>query len=471
MKASAPIALVAHVQGRFTSRLHHEKVASWLGVWLGISFTTAFVTGLVSHFMQHPPGWLQWPSHPVDLYRVTQGLHVITGFATIPLLLAKLWTVYPKLWQWPPFRTIGHAISRAMVFLLVGGAIFELATGLFNVAYWYPFPFFFTVAHYWTAYIVFGALLIHIANEAATVRRNVRLPSLTSPSAMRSPSRSRRRPTPKPAGPGDPVDATPEQTPGRSYRPAAYVPADKRVAGLSQADEAVAPGSGPAGAEGLSGFGRFGSVSDVDASGDSSLGAETDRRRFLGVVAAACGAVALTTVGEAFSPLAKLAVFAPRRPGVGPQRLPVNTSAAAAQVTSVASDPGWRLSVTGRVERELALSLADLRAMPRAVARLPIACVEGWSADATWAGVRLRDVLRLAGVADGARVLVESLEAGGNYRTSKVDPGHWHDPLTLLALDLNGSPLDLDHGYPCRLIAPDRPGVLQTKWLGRVVVS
>jgi DMSO/TMAO reductase YedYZ molybdopterin-dependent catalytic subunit len=38
------------------------------------------------------------------------------------------------------------------------------------------------------------------------------------------------------------------------------------------------------------------------------------------------------------------------------------------------------------------------------------------------------------------------------------------DPRTLLALDLAGEPLSLDHGFPCRVIAPNRPGVLQTKW-------
>lgn len=379
------------VEGRFTSRLHDERVAAWLGVWLGVSFTVAFVTGLISHFMQHPPAWMVWPSRPVGLYRVTQGVHVIGGLATIPLLLAKLWTVYPKLWQWPPVRSLAHAASRAMVFVLVGGALFQLVTGLFNIAYFYPFPFFFTTAHYWTAYIVYGALVVHVANEWAKVR------------GLREPA---------------PVN----------------VPV-------------TAAGDARPGAGGLAG---------------------PSRRGFFGTVAAACGLVGLTTIGEAVSPLARLAVLAPRRPGVGSQRLPVNKSAAAAGVTR---DPGWRLAVTGAVARELSLSLADLRAMPRHVVRLPIACVEGWSAGATWAGVRLRDVLRAAGADPGARVRVESLEKGGLYRISSVDPPHWHDELTLLALDLNGEPLDLDHGFPCRLIAPDRPGVLQTKWIARLVVE
>ncbi|MCO5972969.1 molybdopterin-dependent oxidoreductase [Actinoallomurus soli] len=367
--------------GRFASRERDgrdERTAAWLGAALGVSFTVAFVTGLISHFMQHPPGWAVWPSRPVGLYRLTQGAHVIGGLATIPLLLAKLWTVYPRLWQWPPVRSAGHALERALVFPLVGGALFQLVTGLFNIAYFYPFPFFFTTAHYWTAYIVYGALVVHVANEWAKVR-------------------------------------------------------------------GLRPGHGSA---------------DARPTGPS-------RRGFLATVAGACGLVGLTTVGETFTPLGGLALLSPRRPGVGPQRLPVNKTAAAA---GVRPDPAWRLAVTGDVARELSLSLADLRAMPQHAARLPIACVEGWSAAGTWAGVRLRDVLHAAGVHAGARVRVESLEAGGRYRASEVDPPHWRDELTLLALDLNGEPLSPDHGYPCRLIAPDRPGVLQTKWIARLVV-
>ncbi|MFC4053612.1 molybdopterin-dependent oxidoreductase [Actinomadura syzygii] len=365
------------VAGRFTSPLHDERIAAWLGIALGISFTSAFATGLVSHFMQHPQGWMAWPSRPVNLYRVTQGVHVIGGLATVPLLLAKLWTVYPRLWQWPPIRSAAHAARRAAVFALVAGSVFQLVTGVLNIAYWYAFPFFFTTAHYWTAYIVFGALLIHIADEWDRTRRTV----MTRPR---------------------------------------------------------------------------------DAVG---------RRRFLLTAAGASGLIAATTVGQTFTPLARLAVLAPRRPGVGPQRLPVNKSAAYAGVPAAARDPGWRLTVTGRVRREVALSMDDLRALPQRSARLPIACVEGWSAEADWRGVRLRDVLALAGAPADARVRVESLETWGIYRTSDVAPDHWRDPLTLLALEVNGEPLALDHGYPCRLIAPNRPGVMQTKWLYRVVVT
>ena len=62
------------------------------------------------------------------------------------------------------------------------------------------------------------------------------------------------------------------------------------------------------------------------------------------------------------------------------------------------------------------------------------------------------------------------MQRRGAYRHSRLNPDHARDPLTLLALELNGEPLHLDHGYPVRLIAPNRPGVEQTKWVTRLVV-
>ena len=92
-------------EGAFRSHLHSQRTAAWLGIGLGISFGLCFATGLLSHAIQHPPSWLRWPPRPAGLYRVTQGLHVAAGIASVPLLLAKLWAVIPKLWEWPPLRS------------------------------------------------------------------------------------------------------------------------------------------------------------------------------------------------------------------------------------------------------------------------------------------------------------------------------------------------------------------------------
>ena len=209
------------------------------------------------------------------------------------------------------------------------------------------------------------------------------------------------------------------------------------------------------------------------ASPRAELAAEAtgpDRRAFLGGTAAAVGVVTLATVGQTFRPLHAVSVLAPRDPTVGPQGLPVNRTAAAARITDDLVGPAYRLVVRGRVAQELSLTVEDLRALPQHAATLPIACVEGWSASARWSGVRLRDLLARAGAAEDATVEVRSLQSRGHYGSSEVAPNVAADRDTLLALDLRGEPLHPDHGYPVRLIAPNRPGVLQTKWIHEVVV-
>ena len=115
-----------------------------------------------------PPGGLQpfgvgWPASPSWLYAVNQGIHVTVGIVAVPLLLAKLWSVAPRLFTWPPLRNPAHAIERLSLVGLVGGAIFEFATGIFNVQLYYPWHFNFVVAHYYGAWVFLAALTIHVA--------------------------------------------------------------------------------------------------------------------------------------------------------------------------------------------------------------------------------------------------------------------------------------------------------------------
>ena len=109
--------------------------------------------------------------------------------------------------------------------------------------------------------------------------------------------------------------------------------------------------------------------------------------------------------------------------------------------------------------------------MTQRTAGLPIACVEGWSADGDWSGVRLRDLLDLVGAPRGSAVTVSSLQERGPFRVARLPAQFADDDLTLLALGLGGEALSIDQGYPARLIAPNRPGVLQTKWVSRLEVE
>ena len=156
---------------------------------------------------------------------------------------------------------------------------------------------------------------------------------------------------------------------------------------------------------------------------------------------------------------------------IGPQSLPVNRTASGANVIEDALSSEYRLVVDGRCKRPRTFTLDELRALPQREAGLPISCVEGWSAAAEWRGISLTTLLKLVGAKRSSQIKVESIEDQERpYSNSIIDPQHAADPDTLLALELNGSRLDLDHGYPVRLIAPDRPGVLQTKWIRRVTV-
>jgi len=133
-------------------------------------------------------------------------------------------------------------------------------------------------------------------------------------------------------------------------------------------------------------------------------------------------------------------------------------------VTELANSADWSLLVR-HGDSSRAFSLAQLKELPQHTHELPIACVEGWSQTAEWRGVRVRDLMDAVGAPAGSTLRVTSLEPEGAYRLMTMAPEYARDEQTLVALELNGSVLDVDHGYPARIIAPGRPGVLQTKWL------
>lgn len=196
---------------------------------------------------------------------------------------------------------------------------------------------------------------------------------------------------------------------------------------------------------------------------------EVSRRAFFGGVAASTLVLVGLTAGQSIDALAPLNLFAPRVKGEGPQELPVNRTAAQAGVRDAARDPSWTLTVAGP-GGVIEYTRAELALVPQTEARLPIACVEGWSASALWRGVRLSTLLDHVAAPATSTVRLTSLQERGAFRATRMTSEFARDPLTLVALDLNGEPLDLDHGYPARIIAPARPGVLQTKWLTRIEV-
>ena len=88
----------------FTSPARGPRTAARVGLVLGTCIGICFLTGVWSHFQYTSPAWLPIGPDPVWLYRVTQGVHIATGTAAIPLVLVKLWSVYPRLFRRPRKR-------------------------------------------------------------------------------------------------------------------------------------------------------------------------------------------------------------------------------------------------------------------------------------------------------------------------------------------------------------------------------
>lgn len=364
------------------SPLRTTRMAVVVGRLLGAAFVVCFLTGVYSHLLQDPLPWLPLPVAPDHFYGWTQGTHVVVGSLLVPLVLAKLWVVFPNLFAWPAVRSLPHLLERLSLAVLVATALMVPVTGILNTLQWYPWAFSFRRTHFALAWVLIGAIVVHIA---------VHLPMIA-----------------------------------RHWR--------------------------------------------ADAGESEATGRDMSRRGFLWGVGGASAVFGAVAVAHAVTPIGPFSLKQPRSRIGSPQDLPVNRSARQADVTAAAMDPGWMLTL-GAGATSLALSRADLEALPQHTEALPISCVEGWTVDATWTGVRLRDLLALMGAPADATVGLRSMQRRGAFGATTMPAAYAQDPRTLVALRLNGEPLDLDHGYPARIIAPGRPGVLQTKWLTSIEVA
>ena len=384
---------------RISTRLRSEALTARLGRLVGIFFAVCFVTGYLSHLQYHPLSWFPTPALPVWGYRLTQGIHVCTGIAAIPLLLAKLWSVYPKLFNWPVVGSMLASVERLSILVLVSSASLELFTGLINILGWYPWPWAFVTVHYLLGFVIIGSIMLHIAVKLPVIKRGLA------------------------------VDLNLRN-----------VPASDQIAGEPQ------------------------STQEQDA-GRPPVGGMTRRGAFI-TAGVGVGVVAVTTSGQTLRPLEPVALLAPRRPDSGPLGVPINRTAAESGVTKTAQATDYQLRVTG--PKPFSLALSEVNALAAVERSYPIACVEGWSAGATWRGPQLYDLVRRAGGDADSTVVLHSLQKGGAQSTSLIRGAQMR--AALLATHLNGVRLPLDHGYPLRLIAPDRAGALNTKWIAMVEV-
>jgi DMSO/TMAO reductase YedYZ molybdopterin-dependent catalytic subunit len=132
------------------------------------------------------------------------------------------------------------------------------------------------------------------------------------------------------------------------------------------------------------------------------------------------------------------------------------------------TDPGaYRLTIDGLVAAPTSLSLADLKAMPRAEQVSDFHCVTGWSvSNVHWAGVRLHDVLERAGAKQGVAAL-RFVSAEKPYEDS-LTLKQALLPDVMLAYEMDGGPIPRPHGAPVRLVMPEMYGYKNVKWVERI---
>ena len=147
-----------------------------------------------------------------------------------------------------------------------------------------------------------------------------------------------------------------------------------------------------------------------------------------------------------------------------------------ALVTPNVDASSWSLRIHGLVDREISLSYADLAELPLFEQYVTIACVSNevggnLVGNAKWTGVRLRDVLAMAGVQASATQLVGRSVDGW---TAGI-PTAWvmdESRQPMIALKMNDEPLPRIHGFPARLIIPGLYGyVSATKWLSELELT
>jgi DMSO/TMAO reductase YedYZ molybdopterin-dependent catalytic subunit len=403
---------------RWRSPLRGLWLTSVLGSALLVTLPVVIATGLLSYIAYGPQfgqaipgdvGWLKlptfdWPTDPSWLYRLNQGLHVGLGLILIPIVLAKLWSVIPRLFVWPPSRSIAQLLERVSLLMLVGGILFEIITGVLNIQYDYIFGFSFYTAHYFGAWVFIAGFVIHLTLKVPRMWAGLRSMSLRN--VLRT-NREDTRPEP--------------------YDPDGLVAADPAPATVS-------------------------------------------RRGALALVGGGALFVAVITAGQTLGGWTRpTALLLPRgrTHGDGPNDFQINRTAAAARITPDLTGERWRLTLTGGPS-PVVLDRAALSTMPQHSARLPIACVEGWSTTETWTGVPLRDLARLAGVPEPKSAFVRSVERYGAFNRATLQANQVVHPDSLLALRVNDADLSPDHGFPARIIVPAMPGVHNTKWVASI---
>jgi DMSO/TMAO reductase YedYZ molybdopterin-dependent catalytic subunit len=126
----------------------------------------------------------------------------------------------------------------------------------------------------------------------------------------------------------------------------------------------------------------------------------------------------------------------------------------------------YSLNITGLVEREISLTFDQIKKMESVRMEIELICPGSFIDKGYWSGVRVMDVLNLAGIKNEAK-FAEFRDFKAGYRQS-LPLEKLNGEGFLIAYEFDDKEFSKYHGYPLRLVAKGEPGFFWVKWLGEV---
>jgi hypothetical protein len=128
----------------------------------------------------------------------------------------------------------------------------------------------------------------------------------------------------------------------------------------------------------------------------------------------------------------------------------------------------WKLRVVTGSGPVFELDLEDIKALPRIESVTKFCCIEGWSTIVQWTGARFSDFTQKYLPPGHPLPPYVSLATPNQDYYVGLDIRSAMHPQTLLAYELNGSPLTAEHGAPLRLAMPVKYGIKNIKRIGSI---
>jgi DMSO/TMAO reductase YedYZ molybdopterin-dependent catalytic subunit len=131
----------------------------------------------------------------------------------------------------------------------------------------------------------------------------------------------------------------------------------------------------------------------------------------------------------------------------------------------------WELSIVKEAKDVLKLKIEDLKSLPKTEIVFDFKCVEGWDQIQHWAGVRFTDVISHYNLQNLTKMQYVGMKTPNSKYYVGLDMDSAIHPQTILAYEMNGEPLTIDHGAPLRLIIPVKYGIKNLKRIGTISFS